>query len=67
MKLRTQLYGDDFLPSPIDEDFIAALREGLPPSGGIAVGVDRLVMLFANEPDIQKTQWLPCSFQIADS
>lgn len=58
MQLRARVYGPDFPPTPIDEGFISALSEGIPPSGGIAVGVDRMVMLFANEPEIEKTFWL---------
>lgn len=42
-----------------DEDFIEALRLGLSPSSGIAVGIDRLVMLFANVPTIQQTLFFP--------
>jgi len=45
----------------IDADFIRALRVGMPPSAGIAVGVDRLVMLFAGVETIQATLWFPAS------
>lgn len=61
MEDRTRFYAGDpnpFPKSPMDDDFISALRQGLPPSGGIALGVDRLVMLFADEPEIQNTFWL---------
>lgn len=37
---------------PLDEAFLAALAGGLPPCGGIALGVDRLAMLLCDEPDI---------------
>ncbi len=43
----------------IDMDYIAALKEGLPPTGGIAVGVDRLCMFFANAPSIQDVMVFP--------
>jgi len=48
-------------PFAYDTDFIAALRAGMPPAGGIAVGVDRLVMLFACVDAIQDTLWFPAS------
>lgn len=45
----------------MDEDFITALKEGLPEVAGIAVGVDRLVMLAANVPTVADTLFFPAS------
>lgn len=44
---------------PMDSDFIEALKMGMPETGGIAVGVDRLVALFADVPDIADTLFFP--------
>lgn len=39
---------------PLDEAFLDSLKEGLPPSAGIALGVDRLVMLVTGAPSLQE-------------
>lgn len=44
-----------------DHDFIEALKAGLPKTSGIAVGVDRLIMLFADTKDIADTLFFPAS------
>lgn len=44
---------------PMDTDFIEALKMGMPETAGIAVGVDRLVALFADTPDIADTLFFP--------
>lgn len=41
---------------PMDEAFFDGLRRGMPPSGGIALGVDRLVMLFLGVRDIRQAR-----------
>lgn len=44
---------------PIDEDLIDALKSGIPEVSGIAVGVDRLVMLLANAENVSETIFFP--------
>jgi elongation factor P--(R)-beta-lysine ligase len=44
---------------PIDERFLAALEEGLPPSGGNALGLDRLVALCVGESEIGRVMAFP--------
>lgn len=61
-RLRAELKERDNLGKTkyeLDEDFIEALKTGMPDSSGIAIGVDRLVMLFANTPTIEDTLLFP--------
>jgi lysyl-tRNA synthetase class 2 len=50
---------DDEERHPLDEDYLRAMRYGMPPNGGFGLGVDRLVMLMADAPNIREVILFP--------
>jgi len=58
-RFRAQLGTEADIAGKIDEDFLTALKYGMPPAGGLGIGIDRLIMILTNNISIKEVILFP--------